>query len=304
MPASNSIECPRFFYAALRAVQIFESKLVRDVVLKLLKSLFTLGRRSSGILLRQLRGAMAQAAVPIMATAEEAEMIAYMRKQRAAREASSPTASATAIATAGAGAPSTAKGSEDISPPVSPIDESAAPRAAVADGSDEVGALLEDDDLLAELLSDVTAAPAPPAAARSVTIGATVTRDIPSCGAAARSQPRRGAFIRAQPSAAAPGAAWGASGQQRAAQRLPGERDDVETSSKLRLMEGTRELGLAEMRALTAAHPYRGFLAVQSHVHDDDGIGLSEQPWCTIGVVRSAMMCFVIWRSLTDAPGR
>ena len=154
---------------------------------------------------------------------------------------------------------------------------------------DDDGDLLDDDDFMAELLDDMAehppdsgsagitgAAPAPSRGA--VTFAAGPLQIQPSRAAVAKSTSGSGGILRRrEPPSRPPVAA------ERTA--VPTEREDVETSSRLRLQDG-RALGPAAMRGLTAAHPYHSFKEVSRQVHDINGaVSLSEKNWCTIGVV-------------------
>ena len=172
-------------------------------------------------------------------------------------------------------------------------EEEAAPGAEEEDEGD----LLEDDDFMAELLSEVGDVGEPPPADDGRPAQATVTFAPPDPQPQPQPRPAAGA----RPAAARPAsssafaAAAGGGGILRrpaappaapAAAPAPGDREDVESSSRLRLQPG-RALNCVQMRALTAAHPYLSFRAVQTRVHDDasGAVALSEQPWLTIGVV-------------------
>ena len=269
-------------------------------------------------------------------SAEELEMVRFMRasKSAAAQDGSGAAAGGAAELSAravrmpagdgGAGPADAAAEAQQRSNPSSPVDEppgGGAPgnaggnglsddallafdvdaAVAAAGGSDgaaaaaaeaapdpeeeDEGDMLEDDDFMAELLSEVGDVGEPPPADDSRPAQATVTFAPPDPQPAAARPASSSAFAAAAGGGgilrrpAAPPAAP-------AAAPAPGDREDVESSSRLRLQPG-RALNCVQMRALTAAHPYLSFRAVQTRVHDDasGAVALSEQPWLTIGVV-------------------
>lgn len=164
-----------------------------------------------------------------------------------------------------------------------------------ADLLDDDGAdLLDDDDFMTELLDNMAAQPPPDSGAAGNTGSApTHTRGSvtfvagppaaqarsPSAAVGKPTSGSGGILRRRDPSPRLPGPAEPTA--------VPGDREDVETSSRLRLQDG-RTLGPAAMRGLTAAHPYLSFKDISRQVHDIGGaVALSEKSWCTIGVVTS-----------------
>jgi hypothetical protein len=161
--------------------------------------------------------------------------------------------------------------------------------AGVTDDDNDDGDLLDDDDFMAELLDNMAEQPPD-----SVSVVSTDTAPAPSrsavtfaAGSPQVRQPRvavvkstsgsGGILRRREPSSRPPVAAEPTA--------VPREREDVETSSRLRLQDG-RTLDPAAMRGLTAAHPYHSFKEISRQVHDINGaVALSEKNWCTIGVV-------------------
>jgi hypothetical protein len=259
-------------------------------------------------------------------SAEEAEMIAFMRASKAKAAANG------APAAASPASPPADDNAQPSSNPASPVEEPPSaeqdgagallsddallsldvdaavaaaasvpppPYNAAADSNGAAAAddddaddddFLDDDDFMAELLNEVAeeppAAPAGTAPATGPARGAVTfaaapaqprARARPATVTGAGATSGSGGILRRREPAAAPAAP--------AAAAAPGEREDVETSSRLRLQDG-RSLGTAAMRGLTAAHPYLSFKDISRQVHDIAGaVTLSEKNWCTIGVV-------------------
>ena len=288
-------------------------------------------------------------------SAEEQELIRFVRASKAAKAAKAAAAAAGAKASAGA-QKNTAQADDDPpSNPSSPVADppageggeaaediddalfsfdvdaavaAAAPRpaaegAAVAAEEEEDDDFLNDEDFIAELLHDFTEQdeaqaqaqaqeqpPALPTAASAPQMPAAPAAQA-RAAPAAHGRPRAVAWGPMQPADTAPqprtaarfasssgsSSGTGASGSggilrrrepapvAAAAATVPGEREEVETSSRLRLQDG-RSLSTTAMRGLTAAHPHFNFKDINRRVHDIGGpIALSEMNWCTIGVV-------------------